>query len=46
MAMETVTEKNLMTPRERKDIPWIVTVFVIVIIVTSVGALLRWHHPN
>jgi hypothetical protein len=32
-----------MTPRERKDIPWLLIAFALVIAVVVVGAIVRWH---
>jgi hypothetical protein len=32
-----------MTPRERKDMPWLVAALAIVVFVILAGALLRWH---
>ena len=36
------TRRAGMTPRERKDIPWILAAFAVVIIVMIGGAIFRW----
>src|SRR5258708_17678611 len=32
-----------MTPRERKDMPWLITAFAVVIVVAVGGALFYWY---
>jgi hypothetical protein len=32
-----------MTPRERKDMPWLITAFAVVILVAIGGALFYWY---
>lgn len=32
-----------MTPRERKDMPWLMAAFAVVILVIVGGVFFRWH---
>jgi hypothetical protein len=32
-----------MTPRKRKDMPWLITAFAVVIVVAIGGALFYWY---
>jgi hypothetical protein len=32
-----------MTPRERKDMPWILTAFAVVLVALIGGAIFHWH---
>jgi hypothetical protein len=36
-------KENEMTPRERKDIPWILAAFAVLIVVMIGGVIFRWH---
>jgi hypothetical protein len=39
----TAIWRSGMTPRERKDMPWILVAFAVVIVVAIGGAIFRWH---
>jgi hypothetical protein len=41
-AILNLYRENEMTPRERKDIPWILAAFAVLIVVMTGGAIFRW----